>query len=60
LPPRPNRQCRDHAVDRDGLAFLHLDLGEDAGGGDGNLGVDLVGGNLEQRLVAIDCVADLS
>ena len=49
----------DDGVDRDGLAFGDLDLGEGAGGGRGDLGVDLVGGDLEERLVALDRVADL-
>ena len=47
-----------HAVDRHGLAFLDADLRDHAGGRRRNLGVDLVGRNLEQRLVAIDRVAD--
>jgi hypothetical protein len=50
---------RDHAVDGDGLAFLDADLGHHAGGRRRDLRVDLVGGDLEQRLVAIDLVADL-
>ena len=50
---------RDDAVDGDRLAFPDPDFGQHAGGGRRNLGVHLVGGNLEQRLVAIDPVADL-
>ena len=38
----------------DGLAFLDPDLGQHAGSRRRNLRVDLVGGNLEQRLVAVD------
>ena len=49
----------DDGVDLDGCAFRDLDLGEDAGDGRGNLGVDLVGGDLEERLVVLDGVADL-
>ena len=37
----------------------NLDLGEHAGDGRGNLGVDLVGRDLEDRLVALNGVADL-
>src|SRR5438045_245216 len=48
---------RHHAVDRNRLAFLVADLGEDAGDRRGNLGVDFVRGDLEQRLVALDVVA---
>ena len=50
---------RDDAVDRNRLAFLDADLGDDAGGGRRNFGIHLVGRDLEQRLVAIDRVADL-
>ena len=50
---------RDDAVDRNRLAFLDLDLGQDAGGRRRDLGIHLVGRNLEQRLVAVDRVADL-
>ena len=50
---------RDDAVDRHRLPFLDLDLGQHARGRRRDLGVDLVGRDLEQRLVAIDRVADL-
>jgi hypothetical protein len=50
---------RDDMVHGDRLALLRPDLGEDAGGGRGNLGIDLVGRDLEQGLVAVDAVADL-
>ena len=43
----------------DRLPFLDLDLGEHAGDRRRDLRVDLVGRNLEQRLVAVDRVADL-
>src|SRR5690606_17957193 len=49
----------DDSVYRDGLALTHPDLAQDARGGRRNLGVDLVGRDLEQRLVAIDGIADL-
>ena len=44
---------------RDRLAFGHQDLGQHARGGRGNLGVDLVGRDLEDRLVPRDRVAHL-
>ena len=46
-------------ADLDGLVLLDLDLQQRAGDGRGDLGVDLVGGDLEQRLVDGDLVADL-
>ncbi len=49
----------DDGVDLDGGAFLDLDLAECAGGGRGDFGVDLVGGDFEERLVARDGVAGL-
>ena len=45
-------------ADLDGLALGNQDLGEDAGGGRGHLGVDLVGRDLEERLVPLDRVTD--
>src|ERR1019366_5338642 len=51
--------ARDYGVDADCLAFLHQDLGKRAGGRGGNLGVHLVGGNLKERLVALDALAGL-
>ncbi len=50
---------RNDGVDADGRAFRNLDLGEDAGDWRRNLRVDLVGGDLKERLVALDRVADL-
>ena len=44
-------------ADRDGLVLLSEDLGQFAGGRGGDLGVDLVGGDLQQRLVDGDVVA---
>jgi hypothetical protein len=43
--------------DLDGLVGLDLDRLEHAGDGGGDLGVDLVGGHLEQGLVGLDLVA---
>ena len=49
----------DDGVDLDGGALREADLSENAGGGRRNLGVDLVGGDLEERLVFFDCVAEV-
>ena len=46
-----------HAAHLHGLVHLHEDLGERARGGGGDLGVHLVGGHLDQRLVGLDGVA---
>src|SRR5699024_3641028 len=43
--------------DLDGLVLLDEDRGQGPGDGGGDLGVDLVGGDLEQRLVDLDLVA---
>ncbi len=43
----------DDGVDLDGRAFADLDLFQRTGGGRWNFGVDLVGRDLEQRLVAL-------
>jgi hypothetical protein len=48
-----------HGVDGHRFAFAYLDFAQDAGAGRWNLGIDLVGRDLEQRLVALDRVADL-
>jgi len=48
----------DDGIDGDGVAFLRENLSQRAGGGRGDLGVDFVGGDLEQRLIALDLVAD--
>src|SRR5699024_5358097 len=45
-------------ADVDGLVLLGHDLLQGAGDGGGDLGVDLVGGDLEQGLVDLDGVAD--
>ena len=47
--------CR--AADLDDVVFLGDDLGEDAGGGGGDLGVDLVGRHLKQWLILLDRVS---
>ena len=49
----------DHRADVDRLAFGDADLGHHAGDRRGHLGVDLVRGDLEQRLIGGDGVADL-
>ena len=49
---------RQLGADLDGLVLLDLDLQQGARDGRGDLGVDLVGGDLEQRLVHGDLVAD--
>ena len=49
----------DHGADVDRVALGHADLGQRAGDRRRHLGVDLVGGHLEQRLVGGDGVADL-
>ena len=51
---------REHGADLDGLALLHEDLRHDSLGRARHLGVDLVGRDLEQRLVAADRIADLA
>src|SRR5438046_1772128 len=50
---------RHDGVDRDGLSFLDLDLGERAGRRRGDLGVHLVRRDLEDRLVARHLVSRL-
>ena len=50
---------RQHGADLDGVVLVDLDLHQRAGHGGGDLGVDLVGGDLEQRLVDRDLVTDL-
>ena len=52
-------QDREPRTDLDGVALGHDDLGQHAGGRRRDLGVDLVGRHLEQRLVERDRVADL-
>ena len=46
-------------ADGDGVVLFDQDLLQDARDGRGDLGVDLVGGHLEQRLVDLDRVADV-
>ena len=50
-----DREARTHL---DGVALGHDDLGQHTGDRRRHLGVDLVGGHLEQRLVDRDLVAD--
>src|SRR6185312_10470438 len=49
-------ECQD-AANLCGLVFRNADFQQDAGHGGGDLGVNLVGGHLEQRLVDLDGVA---
>ena len=49
----------DNRVDLNGVAFGNLDFLKDSTGGRGDFGVDLVGGNLEQRFIALDLVTGL-
>ncbi len=51
--------ARQHGADGDGLALRRQDLEHRTGRGRGNLGVHLVRGDLDQRLVALDPVAQL-
>ena len=50
---------RDNGLDWNGLAFGNLDFFQHAGGGRRNFGVDLVGGNFKERLVALHLVTGL-
>jgi hypothetical protein len=52
-------QPRDDLADHDGRALLGEDLGDRAGGGSGQLHVDLVGGDLDDGVAVVDVVADL-
>ena len=51
------RNDRDDGADLNGLVLGNADLCQEAGDGGGNLGVDLVRGDLEQRLVGVNGVA---
>src|SRR5690606_11745002 len=48
---------RQFGADLDGLVLGDGDAGQDARGGRGDLGVDLVGRHLEERLVGLDALA---
>ena len=58
-PPRPVADHREVGADRDGVVLLDKHLLKGAGDRRGDLGVDLVGGDFEQRLVDRDLVTDL-
>jgi hypothetical protein len=47
-----------HRADLDGVVRPGVDRGEHSGGGRGDLGVDLVGRDLDDRLLGLDAVAD--
>ena len=47
----------DDRTDLNGLIFGHADLCEETGDGGGDLGIDLVRGDLEQRLIGVNGVA---
>jgi hypothetical protein len=49
----------DDAVNGDRFTFFDFDFGEHPRRGRRDLGVDLVGGDLKQRLVALDGVSNL-
>jgi len=51
--------ARDLGADFDGLILGNQDLEEDAGDGGRDLGVDLVGGHLNDGLIELDGIADL-
>ena len=50
---------RHQGLHRNGLALLHLDLDQRPGGRRGNLGVHLVGGDLEEGLVPLHLIPDV-
>src|SRR6267143_163880 len=58
-PPSPSTGRPDDRLHGYGLPLLHFDLRQDAGGRRRDFGVDLVGRDLEQRLVPLDGIADL-
>ena len=58
-PPRRAPIDGQLGADLGGLVLADQDLQQDAGDRRRDLGVDLVGGDLEQRLVGLDGVADL-
>ena len=58
-PVRTGLHPPDHLADGDGVPGLGEDLPHHARGGRGDLGVDLVGGDLDDRLVVLHLVAGL-
>jgi hypothetical protein len=53
------RDFAEYGADLDGFVGLDVDRGQRARGGSGDLGVDLVGRDVDERLVGLDRVADL-
>ena len=53
------RDCAYYCVYADGCALGDFDFLQNSGGGRGNFGVDLVGGDFKERLIALDFVARL-
>jgi hypothetical protein len=49
----------EYGADGCGLTLGDSDLGEEPGAGRWHLGIDLVGGDLKERLVGLDAVTDL-
>jgi hypothetical protein len=58
-PPPPFVDARHHGVDAYRLAFFHQHLGQRSGGGRRDLGIDFIGGDFEQRFVALHTLAGL-
>ena len=54
-----HRDGADDRVHANGCSFGDFDFLQDSGGGRGNFGIDFVGRNFEERLVALDFVSGL-
>jgi hypothetical protein len=57
--PAPSASIPHHCIDLHRGAFGNFDFAQHAGGGRGNLGIHLVGGNFKQWLVALHLFARL-